>query len=325
MVNSGVNKVGIITKEHYQSLMDHVGNGKAWDLARKNGGLILLPPFASDQTDLYRSRFEAICNIKHFLSRSEEPLVIMSDCDNVCNVDFNKLTTEHQKTKADISVMYSKKNVTDAKEYTAFSIDNKNRVVGTTISTKLTGEHNIYAHMLVMGRKFLLDIIENAEQKSTKSFSKDILTRTGEYKIYAHEVDGYYAQIDDLLSYYRISMQLLDKKARHDLFYANGSSIYTKLRDSAPLVATDTASIKNSIVADGCVIEGEVENSILFRGCRVAKGACVTNSILFQDTAVGANSTLNCVITDKQAVILDKRCLSGHETYPQYIARNTVI
>jgi len=325
MVNSGINKVGIITKEHYQSLMDHVGNGKAWDLARKNGGLILLPPFAAEQTDLYKSRFEAICHIEKFLLKSEEPLVVMSDCDNVCNVDFNGLITEHIKANADISVAYSRKNLDDKKEHIAFTIDKQNRVVKTEKSTKLKGEHNVYAHMLVIGRRFLLDIIANAKEEGTSSFSGDILTQTSKYRIFAYEVSGFYSQIDDLLSYYKISMQLMDKDTRQHLFYNNGFNIYTKLKDSAPLVTTDTANVKNSLIADGCIIEGEVENSILFRGCRIAKGAKITNSILFQDTSVGQNSTLNCVITDKEAVILDKRHLSGHETYPQYIARCTVI
>ena len=325
MVNSGVTKVGIITKEHYQSLMDHIGNGKPWGLARKNGGLILLPPFAANQTDLYKSRFEAICHVENFLAKSEEPLVIMSDCDNVCNVDFSSLIKSHMAASADISVVYSKKILVDKKEHTAFTIDKQNRVVQCVKSNKLRGEQNVYAHILVMGRKFLLDIIENAGQKGYKSFSNNILTRTGEFRIFAHEIDGYYSQIEDLLSYYRVSMELMDKNTREHLFYANDANIYTKIRDSAPLVASDTACIKNSLVADGCIIEGKVENSILFRGCRVAKGAKVTNSILFQDSFIGQDSEINCVIADKETKILDKRHLSGHETYPQYIAKNTVI
>jgi len=326
MVNSGVSKVGIITKEHYQSLMDHVGNGKAWDLARKNGGLILLPPFAGNQTDLYKSRFEAICHIEDFLAKSEEPLVIMSDCDNVCNVDFNGLIKEHLNANADISVAFSRKELEPAeKEYTAFTIDKQNRVVKSEKSTKLKGQQNVYAHMLVMGRKFLLDIIQNAAENGIKSFSNDILTQTQKFKIFAYEISGYYAQIEDLLSYYRISMDLMNCDTRQHLFYNNGFNIYTRVRDSAPLAATNTANIKNSLVADGCIIEGEVENSILFRGCKVAKGARITNSILFQDTQVGQNSTLNCVISDREVVIKDKRHLSGHETYPQYIVRQTVI
>jgi len=325
MVNSGVTKVGIITKENYQSLMDHVGSGKHWDLNRKNGGLILLPPYGERGSTLYRSRFEAIRNIEQFLKRSEEEFVIMSDCDSVCSIDFAPIIKTHAARNAEITVIYRRKTVLDNHECTVFEIDESNKITHTINSDKAYGEQNVYANMLIIGRKFLLGILDNADNRGIKSFSKDVLTRHHEFRIYGHEVMGFFASIDCMASYFRESMELLKKEKREELFYHNGMSIFTKIRDSAPLALGTNASVANSLVADGCVIEGTVKNSILFRGVRVASGAVVENSILFQDSSVGSHSRLNCVIADKESIILERRNLSGHETHPHFIAKNTVI
>ena len=328
MTNSGITKVGIITKENYQSLMDHVGSGKQWDLSRKNGGLILLPPYGVGGTALYRSRFEAIRNIEQFLQRSEEDLVVMSDCDTVCNVDFSEVLNNHIRNSAEITVVYRRKMLTDAaaKERTLFEFsEDGGRVKKTVNALKARGEQNVFTNMLVIGRRFLLSIIDSAAERGFRSFSKDILTRTEEFRIFGYPLGGYFASIDDLQSYYQISMELLRKENRDLLFYQNDMNIYTKVRDSAPFAAAKTADISNSLIADGCVVEGTVKNSILFRGVRVLKGAVVTNSILFQDSCISRDTQLNCVIADKQAVILERRNLSGHETHPYFIAKNTVI
>jgi len=325
MINSGISKVGIITKEHYQSLLNHVGNGKSWDLARKKGGLTVLPPFAANQTSLYDTRFEAICHVERYVAKSEEPYIVMSDCDNVCNIDFAHMLASHIAHGADLSVVYQRQTLHDNHARTVFTLNNQRRVIKTSTLKKQDGTHNVYTHMLIANRTFLLGIIGQAKTRGFKSFSKDILTRTDEFNIYAHPLNGYYAPIFDLLSYYNVNMALFKRENREQLFYAGAGSIYTKVRDSAPLQISKTASISNSMIADGCCIEGEVLNSILFRGCKVCKGAKVKHSILFQDSVVGIDSIVNCVIADKKSVILEKRLLSGHNTYPQYIAKGTII
>jgi len=327
MINSGITKVGIITKENYQSLMDHLGSGKQWDLSRKNGGLFVLPPYGTTGSKLYKSRFEAIGNAANFLLRSSEEYVVMSDCDTVCNLDFAPIIKEHINSKADITVVYRKAVIDEGIETdrTFFEVDSKNRVTRTINSKKIYGEQNLFTNILVVGRKFLLNILGDAELKGYKSFSKDILTKTKEFKIVGVPLDGYFAAIDCLSSYYTVSMELLQKENRDVLFYKNGNNIYTKLRDSAPLVTGEKAEISNSLIADGCIIEGEVKNSILFRGVKVEKGAKVHNSILFQDAFVGSRSTLNCVIADKQVSIGEKITLSGHETSPHFIGKRKAL
>ncbi len=328
MVNSGIGKVGVITKTNYQSLMDHLGSGKHWDLSRKNGGLMLLPPYGVGDRSLYKSRFDAICGIRNFLSRSDEDYVVMSDCDTVCNFNFADAVEKHVEKNADITVIVHK---TDAGKLckqmrTAVEYDKDMRVTKVSNSDKLTGEKSVLTNMFVVSRRFLLRLIENADELGYTSFSRDVLVRgCKDYHIYAYVYDGYFASIDSLANYYARSLELLDKNKRDELFRKDGADIYTKVRDSAPASFARTAKVRNSLIADGCEIEGEVSGSILFRGVKVKKGAVITDSIVFQDSEVGEDSRLNCVIADKQVQILSGRLLSGHPTHPYYIAKNTVI
>lgn len=329
MVNSGITDVGIITKYNYQSLMKHVGSGKSWDLARKNGGLTFLPPYGKESTNLYSSRFEAISNSAYFLRDRTEKYVVMSDCDNVCNIDFADVVDYHEKNNADITVVFRKKslgNVVDNKQRTKVSVAEDGRVNRVVNSTNNTGDIDVFVNMLVINREFLLSIIDNADDMGYKSFSRDVLIRGVEmYRIFGYRYDGYFASIDSMSNYYKHSMQLLEKDVRDCLFRAHGADIYTSVRDSAPCKIMPGAKATGSIIADGCIIEGEVTGSILFRGVKVAKGAVVRNSILFQNTVVGEDSNLNCVICDRGVTVLKGRVLSSHPTRPAFIPEDSII
>lgn len=329
MVNSGITNVGVITKYNYQSLMGHVGSGRSWDLSRKNGGLRLLPPFGKEQSKLYSSRFEAISDAAYYLRERTEKYVVMSDCDNVCNIDYSDIIDYHEKNNADITVVYRKKIIgegVDSKTRTKLMLNEDGRVTKVVNSVNNTGTIDVFVNILVIGREFLLKIIDNAEEMGYKSFSRDVLIRGTEiYRIFGYEHKGYFASIDSMCNYYRHSMQLLDKNVRDGLFRSKEGEIYTTVRDSAPCKITSTAKVRNSLIADGCVIEGEVTGSILFRGVKVAKGAVIKDSIVFPNTEIGEDSRLNCVITDKNVRVLKGRELSGHQTHPSFIPENSII
>lgn len=326
MVNSGITKVGIITKTNYQSLMDHVGNGKHWDLSRKNGGLIVLPPYGDGDMSMFKSRFATLKKFRSFLNHSDEEYVVVSDCDNVCNINLADVVQSHIDNHADITVVARNKELVNHKPRTILEVNDEGRVTKVTNTDKELGVRTVFANILVMNRKFLINLIDSAADNGYNSFSQDILAReTNNYRIFAYMMNGYFANIDSLSNYYKHSLELLNKDIRDELFYRDGANIYTKVRDSAPCKITSTATVTNSLIADGCVIEGEVCNSILFRGVKVAKGATVTNSIVFQDSVIGQNSTLNCVIADKLVTILEDRILSGHATHPYFIAKSAVI
>lgn len=326
-VNSGITTVGIVTKYNYQSLMDHLGSGKDWDLARKDGGIILLPPY-SDETDApYSNRLEALKGITGFLNHRNEDYVVISDCDGIARVDISDVIRYHEEKGADVTMVYHEETAPIQSNYfMTLSPDADGRVKGIQINPKLKNKSksNVYVNIMVLNREFLINIIQDAVTRGLSSFGKDILTKNVDtLKIFGYPFSGYYAGVDSLQKYYEHSMELLDKNVRDELFGAR--DIYTKVRDSAPSKYADGAVVKNSLISDGCVIEGTVENCILFRGVKVGKGSVVKNSIIMQDSVVGSNVQLDCVITDKNVVVRDRRHLAGCAELPYFIAKGRMI
>lgn len=325
MVNSGIDTVGIVTKYNYQSLIDHLGSGKDWDLARKDGGIILLPPY-SDETDApYTSRLEALKGITGFLNHRNEEYVVISDCDAIAHIDLAAVLRYHEEKKADITMIYHEETEkVDSSYFITIDPDNTGRVRSLKINPPDNGKANLYINVMIMPRQFLLNTIADALTRGLTSFGKDILTKhVDTLKIYGYKFNGYYAGVNSLQKYYKHSMELLDKNVRNELFGAR--DIYTKVRDSAPSKYNQTAIVKNSLISDGCLIDGTVENCILFRGVKVGKGSVIKNSIVMQDTVIGEHVELNCVITDKNVVIRDRRHLSGCEELPYFIAKGRMI
>jgi glucose-1-phosphate adenylyltransferase len=184
----------------------------------------------------------------------------------------------------------------------------------------------ISTNIMVVNRMFLLAAIRDAAAHGYRHFFKDIVARRiGRARIFRYLYEKTFIHIGSLEGYFASSMKLLDPEVRNGLFNVPQMPIYTKLRNSAPTRYSSTAKVVNSYVADGCVIEGTVENCILFRGVKIGKGTVVKNCVLLQDTFTGNNVTLNCVITDKNAVICDGRNLSGHSTMPFFIPKGAMV
>lgn len=334
MVNSGISKVGVVTHNNYQSLLDHLGNGKDWDLARRSGGIKILPPYITSfenaaSNKYYSSRLEALMGTVNFLTRCTEDYVVMSDCDVICNIDLNKVIESHVESSAAVTFIVKKADLSghgaDEKVY-AVKFDADNNLTEMAERKVSEGVSNIYINMMVVKRDYLLNVIQEAIARGYKSFLYDIIIRNigkENYKVYNY--DGWYAQIGSLESYFQCSMKLLDSDARSRLFGIKNYPVLTKVRNSAPTRYVEGAKVVNSVVAEGCIIEGTVENSIIFRGVHVGKGAVVKNSILFQDTYVCPDATLNCVIADKNVMIKDGRNLSGHSSMPFYIGKNVTV
>ncbi len=327
MVNSGIDTVGIITKSNYQSLMDHVGSGKDWDLARKDGGVIILPPYGDLGNDsLYTSRLEALKGITNFLFRADEEYVVMTDCDAVCRIDFNAVIENHIRNHADITLVYKKleKGDYDEKNITTFDMVG-NRIVSVKYDDKVKdGFSNVFTNVFVMKKSLLQNIVMDSISHGKRHFMADVIaSNLNSMNIIGYEHKGFYAGITSLQAYYDSNMMLLDNNIRNEIF--GDRSVFTKIRDSAPTKYGNSAIVKNSLIADGCIIEGEVENSIIFRNVKVARGTVVKNSIIMQNTVLGENSTLNCIIADKNVVVKDKRVLSGSENHPFYIGKGIMI
>ncbi len=327
MVNSGINHVGLITHYNYQSLMDHIGTGKDWDLARRHGGIKILPPyitaFANSSNYLYNTRLEALVSVRDFIADCKEEYVVLSDCDAVCNLDLSAMVDQHIASGADITMGVKSNYVSqnDAHGGIAVKSDDNGKVTDIVDYTDITGGYeDVYIRVLVIGKKYLEELIADAIAHGYNNFTKDILMRrVGSHDCRVYKFDGYFAAIRSLSDYYSVSMDILDPDIRRSIFGVRNRPVFTKVRNSAPASYVEGAIVRNSLIADGCVIEGTVENSILFRGVKVGKNTHIKNSIIMQDTITGENVYLNCVITDKNVVIRDGRVLSGHENRPFFI------
>ena len=334
MVNSGISKIGIITHYNYQSLLDHIGTGKDWDLARRSGGIKILPPFitaydAKATSSLYSTRLEALLGVTNFISRCNEDVIVLSDCDTICNIDLTGVLAQHEETGADITVVTKRVDGGNfsADRHSVMVLDDEGRILDCSeYSPNIEGSFDVSTNIMVINRSYLITALNDAAAHGYTSFFRDIIARNvSRAKFRAYRYAGYYSLINNLPGYFETSMKLLDADVRGELFEISDRPVFTKVRNSAPTSYAEGAKVSNSIVADGCVIEGEVENCVIFRGVKVGKGTVVRNSILLQDTYVGENVKLNCVITDKNAVIRDGRNLSGHESMPFYIGKGIMV
>ena len=334
MVNSGINKIGIITHDNYQSLMDHIGTGKDWDLARRSGGIKILPPFISTTGisrggRLYTSRVEALIGVMTFITRCNEDYIVLSDCDCICNIDLNAVLDEHIAKNADMTIVSrpaAEDETIPAEGETVIKADNDGLVLETEAYQKNLVGVEISTNIIIANRTFLINLLNEAASHGYSHFYRDAISRRlGKSRIYRYLYEGIYLQISSMEDYFSASMRLLDNDVREGLVNVPNRPIYTKLRNSSPTIYAEGAKVKNSYVADGCVIEGEVENCIIFRGVHIGKGTVVRNSVLMQDTFTGNNVMLNCVVTDKNTAIRDGRMLSGHETMPFFIPKGTMI
>lgn len=324
MVNSGITTVGMITRNNYQSLMDHLGSGKNWDLARKEGGLILLPPYSGETETLYKNRLEALKNATAFLKKCNQDFVVIADSDAVYKLDYSKVIDYHCEKNADITMVYHEEENTQSRSYMIFNTDEDDKITNIEVDAMEPGVQKHYISVMVARTSFVLNMVQTALQRGLKSFSKDILLpRLNSLKVYGYKHTGYYKNINNLNAYYDSHMDLLDRKVRTELF--GDKDIYTKVNDAPPAKFTDTAKVSNSLIADGCLIEGTVENSILFRGVSVGKGTTVKNCIIMSEGTVGENCNISYVISDKDCVIRDGRTLAGCELQPYFINKGTKI
>ena len=334
MVNANIFNIDVITQSNYQSLMDHLGSGKDWDLARRSGGIKILPPniMAGDSARRTSSttRLEALKSVYNSIVKIKDEYVVMSDCDVICNVNFKAIIEDHIKNKADITVAVKTMPLTDeqAAANVLFYSDENGRITDVHPYPKnFCGEADVSLNIVVMRTDYLLQMVQDAIAHDYNSMTRDFINRykdTKNFRVYKY--DGYFACVSSLADYFRCSMeQINDDYARKSLFDVPNRPVYTKVRNSTPTYYSDTSSVKNSMIADGCVIEGTVENSILFRGVKVGRNCTVKNCILMQDTITGENVFLNYVISDKNVIIRDGRMLSGCDAQPYYIEKGKMI
>ncbi len=326
-VNAKIVDVGLITKANYQSLMEHVGNGAEWDLSRKMGGLKIIPPYGNKNFGIYHGKLEALGAALDFMSKNPCKYILLSDCQLVANIDYNAIISKHKKSGADATVLYKTSFLENdqAKKSIILNFDENDRLKEVMLNPDISGEFNYSLNVFIFERDFLKELVIESISKGEYSLDKNFLqSKCKEYNIKGVKYNGYVKSICSMKNYYEANMELLDPSVREELFNKN-RPIYTKVRDEAPVKYGLHADIKNSFIADGCIIDGHVENSVIFRGCRVLENASVKNSILMQRTTVKNGSNLQYVITDKMVEISKNKTLTSTSSYPTYIAKNTTV
>lgn len=329
MVNGGMKNIGVIMQKNYHSLMDHLGSGKEWDLHGKNNGLHILPPFLTrENVGLYPGVLDALRSNTNFLIRSKQKLLVLSNSNFIYNARIDEMISYFESTGADITLMYTKDpSVRRNEDGTYIAVDESGNVTDVEVAPTHPTYENTYMQVLITKREFMKDLVDRAVAHGLHSMDRDIILRLvqeKQAKVNAFEYKGECWYIDSVQSFFKFNMEVLDPAKRKGLF-RDELPVYTKVRDEMPAFYGEQSKSINSLVADGCQIEGIVENSVLFRGVKIAANAHVKNCIIMQDGQVQEGAYIENCILDKQAVIKRNARLIGPEAYPIVIAKDVVI
>lgn len=330
MVNSGIVNVGIATAYKNQSLADHLGSGKDWDMARKDGGLFILPPPEGGAADERNAGgIDYIMRAMRYLKRSRQEYVIVSDCNTICNIDYDEVMDFHMEKEADITIVHTKIESLPSKElkrHILIDTDDNSRVTDIQIYPTRQKIYNSYMHMFLINKELLINLAGDCAAHGEHIISKDILlANMNKLKIYSYEFSGYKKKIDSISSFFEFNLDLLKKEVRDELFGDASDAIYTKVKDTVPTLYKGSSRTSDSFIADGCIIEGTVENSIIFRGVRIGKGARVKNSIIMQNSEIMDNCSVENAIFDKEVILKTGKKMIGQETYPVVIGKKTIV
>lgn len=324
MVNSGIDRVGIPTETHYRSLMDHLGSGAAWDLNRKRHGLVVLPPekgFGEVQGDL-----DVLNGILGYINASKRRYVLIAGSNIIMNTTFDEMYERHIATKADVTLMYN--NVAECSELThhvGIKTDSNGRITDMEVDPVRSFSSRISMGIYLMEREFLEYHINRCLSRGRHDFVRDVLLHElDRLNIYGYEYKGYAGRVYSLPSYYKCNTDMLDPAISSELF-DSGYPIYTKVKDEVPTIYGESAEVKNSVVADGCIIEGTVENSIIFRGVQIEEGAVIKDSIIMQNSLIQSGVQISRAILDKSVVLKKNKVLMGQKNYPVVVGKNAIV
>ncbi|MDO4523000.1 MAG: glucose-1-phosphate adenylyltransferase subunit GlgD [Eubacteriales bacterium] len=333
MVHGGIDNVSVMVQRNYLSLMDHLGSGRAWDLTRKNGGLNIIPPYAEKESKLFNGHVEALASLLKYLKERKEKYVVLSNANYAMNFDFRALLKEHVESGADVTMVYREEEIPEGLHaqsedmmdlYYTIDMNQHGRVTYVYMNRRDPGVYNHCMNITVIDRELLIELVHVAYVRGDVYFTRDVLApKVNELNVHGYKFEGYAAEITGLKSYFEENMKLLKSENLDALF--DGPSIYTKIRDDNPTVYVTGCKVKNIMAADGGQISGEVENSVLFRGVKIGKGAKVKNCIIMQDTVIEDGAVLEYVIADKDVRVTAGKELKGNEAFPVFVGKGQEI
>ncbi len=329
MIHSEIHNIGIIMQKNYHSLMDHLGSGREWDLHGKRNGMTILPPYMStDNVGVYEGLLDALRSNIGFLRRSKERYIAVTDSHFLYSVPYEKMLAHHIDQGADLTLLYTKERGArrnGAGRY--LEIDDEGTVRQMECDPSIPRYENTYMACFLVRRELLIDMVDRAVSAGYHHFTRELITnilRDKTYKISGFECPGSVWMMDSVESYFKANMDFLSAENRARIFDMD-KPVWTKLRDEMPTHYKEGAGVSNSLIADGCIIEGKVENAILFRGVQVKPGASVKNCIVMQDGIIQRNVELAYCILDKQVTVRENTRMMGPSGYPLVVPKGLTI
>ena len=329
MAAAGIRHIGVISRHNYQSLMNHIGSGEEWGLELEEGGLEFLTPYAMSATDSYRGKLEALYTSMDFLKFGpENEYVVLADSAILSNIDLTKVLTSHVESGKDITVV-TKGGICDGSKQIdlAVKLDSKGNVADIAVDYVAPADYLASMDIFILSKRWLQEKVREFIARNLFHMDRDLvlgLWQKGELTINVYQHDGIALYNDSVSEYFRNSLALIDKDVRHDLFGAT-HPVFTKVRDRVPSYYGENCEIKDCIVADGCMLEGQVENSVLFRNVTICDGAGVEDCVIMNDTTVGEGCELKYVILDKDVTVRPGSKLIGTPKNPIIIKRGEIV
>lgn len=330
MVNSGIDKVGITTGMKNRSLTDHLGSGKDWDLARKQNGLFIISPTGNaDGGNRRLNGVDYINNAMSYLKRSSQEYVMVCDCNTICSINFEDVAKFHFEKGADVTMVYTEVGELTSEQlahHIMLGVDEDGGVTDIQLYPKRQKTNLSYMHMMLIRKELLIEITDDCLAHDKHSISRDILlANLKKLRFFGYRFDGYRKKIDSIRSFFEFNLDMLKPELRKSLFGDEEKSVYTKVKDSVPTRYGTGAAVSNSFIADGCTIEGTVENSVIFRGVKIGRGSKIKNAVIMQNSQIMDNCSVENAVFDKEVILRSGKKLMGQGTYPLVIGKRTIV
>ena len=330
MTAAGIRDIGIISRHNYQSLMNHIGDGEEWGLELGEGGLEFLTPYAMSTTDRYRGKLENLYFAMDFLTfgGDEDEYVVMADSAILSNMDLTKVVASHIESGKDITVVTKAGIANGTKQLDlALKLDKKGEIEDIAVDYVASADYLASMDVFVMNKKWFVEQVNECVARNLYHMDRDVvmgLWQKGKATLNVYQFDGVAMFNESIEEYFHNSLELLDKDVRHDLFGRN-HPVFTKVRDRVPSYYGEECEIENCLVADGCFLEGEAEDSILFRQVTICKGAEVENCVVMNDAVIGEGAELEYVILDKNVTVRPGARLVGTKKNPIIVKRGETV
>lgn len=329
MAAAGIRHIGVISRQNYQSLINHIGSGEEWGLELEEGGLEFLTPYAMSTSHSYRGKLETLYYAMNFFNFGpDDEYVVMADSAILCNIDLNSVLNAHIESGKDITVV-AKSGIANGKKTLdlAIRLDDTGAIADLAVDYVAPSDYLASMDLFVLSKNLLRKLVQECIARDRYHMDRDLVLgswQRGDISLNVYEFPGLALFNESIEEYFRNSLSLLDARTRQDLFYYN-HPVYTRVRDRVPTFYGENASIDNCLVADGCMLGGEVKNSVIFRQVTIRSHAKVENCLVLNDTVIGTGCELKYVILDKNVTVRPHTKLIGTPTAPIIIRRGETV